>query len=42
MGDTTFFTTGPRAKSEAKARTDAMKEIARRIVDRTVEEWPEK
>lgn len=40
VGDTTFFTTGPLAKSEEKAREDAMKELARRIVDRTVEEWP--
>ena len=40
VGDTTFFTTGRLAKSEEKARTEAMKELARRIVDRTVEEWP--
>ena len=40
VGDTTFFTTGPLAKSEEKAREEAMKELARRIVDRTVEEWP--
>ncbi len=42
VGDTTFFTTGPLAKSEEKARGEAMKELARRIVDRTVEEWPSK
>ena len=40
VGDTTFFTTGRLAKSEEKARTEALKELARRIVDRTVEEWP--
>lgn len=40
VGDTTFFTTGSAAKSEEKARKDALKELARRIVDRTVEEWP--
>jgi outer membrane lipopolysaccharide assembly protein LptE/RlpB len=40
VGDTTFFTTGAAAKSEEKARGDALKELSRRIVDRTVEEWP--
>ena len=40
VGDNTFFTTGPLAKSEEKARGEALKELARRIVDRTVEEWP--
>lgn len=41
VGDTTFSTTGPRAKSEEKALGDAMGELSRRIVDRVVEEWPE-
>ncbi len=40
VGDTTYFTTGRLAKSEEKARTEALVELARRIVDRTVEEWP--
>ena len=40
VGDATFFTTGSLVKSEEKAREEAMKELARRIVDRTVEEWP--
>jgi hypothetical protein len=38
-GDTTYFTMGPQAKSEDAAVSDAMKDLARRIVDRTVEEW---
>ncbi len=41
VGDTTFSTTGPRVKSEEKAVEEAMTELARRIVDRVVEEWPE-
>lgn len=41
VGDITFSTTGPRTKSEEKAIGDAMTELARRIVDRVVEEWPE-
>lgn len=41
VGDTGFSTTGPFEKSEEKARNEAMAELARRIVDRTVEEWPE-
>lgn len=41
VGDTTFFTTGSREKSEEKARGEAITELARRIVDRVVEEWPE-
>lgn len=41
VGDTTFSTTGPRSKSEEKAIEDTMTELARRIVDRVVEEWPE-
>lgn len=41
VGDTSFFTSGASEKSEEKAREEAMTELARRIVDRTVEEWPE-
>jgi len=41
VGDTHFSLTGPQAKSEEKARTEAITELARRIVDRAVEEWPE-
>lgn len=38
-GDTTYFTTGSNAKSEDTAVTDALKDLARRIVERTVEMW---
>ena len=41
VGDTTFFTTGSREKSEEKARGEAITELVRRMVDRVVEEWPE-
>ncbi|MBF0485874.1 MAG: LptE family protein [Candidatus Omnitrophica bacterium] len=38
-GDTTFFTTGPLAKSEDAAIQDALTDLARRIVARTIEDW---
>ena len=38
-GDTTFFTTGANAKTEDAAITDALSDLARRIVERTVEQW---
>lgn len=38
-GDTTYFTSGASAKSEAAAINDAITDLARRIVERTVEEW---
>jgi len=38
-GDTTYFTTGINAKSEAQAITDGINDLARRIVERTVEQW---
>jgi len=38
-GDTTYFTTGTQAKSEDVAMNDALKDLARRIVERTVEQW---
>jgi len=38
-GDTTYFTMGPQAKSEDTAVKDAIKDLARRIVERTVEQW---
>jgi len=37
--DTTYFTTGSSAKSEATAINDAIADLARRIVERTVEQW---
>lgn len=38
-GDTTYFVTGAMAKSEATAINDAITDLARRVVERTVEEW---
>jgi len=38
-GDTTYFPTGTQAKSEDAAVTDALKDLSRRIVERTVEQW---
>lgn len=38
-GDATYFTRGPTAKSEDTAINDAMNDLARRIVERTVEQW---
>lgn len=39
IGDTTYFLSGPNAKSEDTAIIDATKDLARRIVARTVEVW---
>ncbi len=38
-GDTSYFTTGTQAKSEDAAINDALTDLARRIVERTVEQW---
>lgn len=38
-GDTTFFPTGNQAKTEDTAVTDALNDLSRRIVERTVEQW---
>ena len=38
-GETTYFTTGLLAKSEDTAIRDAVADLARRIVERTIEEW---
>jgi len=38
-GDTTYFTTGTLARSESAAIEDALEDIARRIVERTIEDW---
>ncbi len=38
-GETTYYTTGPMAKGEAQAVTDAIVDLSRRIVERTVEAW---
>ncbi|MCX5681930.1 MAG: LPS assembly lipoprotein LptE [Candidatus Omnitrophica bacterium] len=39
VGDTTYFVTGPNSKSESTAIDDAIKDIAQRILERTVEDW---
>jgi outer membrane lipopolysaccharide assembly protein LptE/RlpB len=38
-GEDTYFLTGPNATSEAGAIEDAIKDLAKRIVERTVEDW---
>ena len=38
-GDATYFVSGIKAKSEDTAITDAIKDLARRIVERVVEQW---
>ena len=38
-GDTTYYTTGSQAKSEATAIQDALSDLARRAVARTIEDW---
>jgi len=39
IGDTTYFTTGSLAKSESVAVKDALTDLARRVVERTIESW---
>ncbi|MDP1854172.1 MAG: LptE family protein [Candidatus Omnitrophota bacterium] len=39
VGDTTYFISGSSAKSEETALSDAVKDLARRIVALTIEEW---
>jgi hypothetical protein len=38
-GTATYFTTGAMARSEVAAVNEAIEDLARRIVERTVEEW---
>jgi len=38
-GDFTYFVSGPQAKSEGTAVNDAIADLARRVVERTVEQW---
>ncbi|MFH1355364.1 MAG: LPS assembly lipoprotein LptE [Candidatus Omnitrophota bacterium] len=38
-GDTTYFATGSEAISESQAVTNALDDLARRIIERTVEQW---
>ncbi len=39
IGQTTYFPVGPQSKSESTAVEDALVDLARRIVERTVEDW---
>ncbi len=39
VGETTYFVTGPHAKTEAAAIEDALKDLGRRVVERTIEDW---
>lgn len=38
-GDTSFFLSGPRALSEDEAVVKAVDDLARRVVDKTIESW---
>ena len=38
-GDTSFFVAGPRAISEDRAAQQAVEDVARRVVDKTIEIW---
>lgn len=39
VGETTYFLIGPSAGTESAAVEDAMTDLARRIVERTIEDW---
>lgn len=39
VGEATYFVTGPSARSEEAAVDDAILDLARRIVERTIEDW---
>ncbi len=38
-GESTYFTSGPQAKSESSALDDTLKDVSRRVVERTIENW---
>ncbi len=38
-GEATYFTSGPQAKSESAAMSDALLDLSRRVVERTLENW---
>ena len=38
-GSDYYFTTGPQQKSENSAVADALNDLARRVVERTIEVW---
>ena len=39
IGDAAYFTSGTQAKSEKAALDDAVSDLARRVIERTVENW---
>ena len=39
MGQSTYTVSGPNAKTESQALNDAVKDLAQRVVERTVEAW---
>ena len=39
VGEATYFVSGPLAKSESAAVADALDDLARRAVERTLEDW---
>ena len=39
VGEATYFVTGPEASSEESAIDEAIEDLARRIVERTIEDW---
>lgn len=39
IGDVTYFTSGSLAKSENSALNDAVVDLSRRVVERTIEDW---
>lgn len=39
VGESTYFTTGSAAKSETQALEDTFTDLARRVVERTIENW---
>ena len=38
-GEATYYTTGPLAKSESAAIEETLKDLAQRVVERTVQSW---
>ena len=38
-GEATYFTTGSQARSESAALDDALTDLSRRVVERTIENW---
>lgn len=38
-GEATYYTSGPQAKSESAALEDALADLSRRVVERTLENW---